>query len=521
MAAVFQGISGVASTDRNAGGAGFGYRGEQANIMHPVTQGQVDQGYTNAQTGIDNQANFLAAVQAQNGLANQSQVFNQQQGIVNGTGPNPAQAQLAQATGANVANQAALMAGQRGSSANVGQIARQAGQQGAQIQQQAAGQAATLQANQSLNALNQMGQIATNQANQQANATNAYTGAAQGEQGQLLGSVNAENQARVGSQTSINSGQAQLANTAATGQSSVFGGVAGAVGSLGNLFAEGGAVGAQPTQRFANGTTEIQQVKPSGPQSRVGQMFAGMQQGANSMAPQQHQQDPGMSGVAQGYQVGQGLIKAGKAAYNGINSYFNAPTQAPYGSQPGDLANKGQWTDTTNAPAADAYSSPGMIAEGSAGEVAGGAGDIGAAAQGAEAIQAEEGAQLAAAADATEAAEIGQVATLAAAKGGKVPALVSPGEHYVPPKDMKKVRHGANPLSVGERIPGKPKFAGNNYANDTVPRNLDKGGVVIPNSIMEQPKSTRDKKAEAFVRQYLAKGGKVNGMVVFSSKRKK
>jgi len=68
-------------------------------------------------------------------------------------------------------------------------IQRNAANQGANIQQQSAGQAATLQANQSLNALNSMGQLATNQANQQANATSAYTNAAQGEQGQILGAI--------------------------------------------------------------------------------------------------------------------------------------------------------------------------------------------------------------------------------------------------------------------------------------------------------------------------------------------
>jgi hypothetical protein len=78
---------------------------------------------------------------------------------------------LSQATGANTANQAALMAGQRGSGANAGLMARQAAQQGAANQQNSAGQAATMQANQSLNALNSMGSLATSQANQQANAT--------------------------------------------------------------------------------------------------------------------------------------------------------------------------------------------------------------------------------------------------------------------------------------------------------------------------------------------------------------
>lgn len=76
------------------------------------------------------------------------------------------------------------------------------------------------------------------------------------------------------------------------------------------------------------------------------------------------------------------------------------------------------------------------------------------------------------------------------AKGGaskhKVPAMVSPGETYLKPSQVKQVAKGkANPLKVGERIPGKPKVAGNSYANDVVPKTLEAGGVVIPNSVMQ------------------------------------
>src|ERR1700679_261280 len=115
-------ISGLVGT---AGGfKGTGVSGPNT----AVSQGQIDQSYQQNQQ----------ALQGQNGLGNQSQVYGQLQGVANGTGPNPAQAQLAQATGANTANQAALMAGQRGSAANVGLLARQAAQQGAANQQAAA-----------------------------------------------------------------------------------------------------------------------------------------------------------------------------------------------------------------------------------------------------------------------------------------------------------------------------------------------------------------------------------------------
>jgi hypothetical protein len=76
------------------------------------------------------------------------------------------------------------------------------------------------------------------------------------------------------------------------------------------------------------------------------------------------------------------------------------------------------------------------------------------------------------------------------ARGGKakhkIPAMVSPGEVYLKPGQAKQVAKGkANPIKAGEKIPGKPKVPGNSYANDVVPKKLDAGGVVIPNSVMQ------------------------------------
>jgi len=93
------------------------------------------------------------------------------------------------------------------------------------------------------------------------------------------------------------------------------------------------------------------------------------------------------------------------------------------------------------------------------------------------------------------------------AQGGEVKAMVSPGEQYLAPADVAKVKQGKNPLAVGERIPGTPKYAGNNYANDTVPKNLEAGGVVIPNSIMQGKNPAWN--AMRFVHAHMAKGGKV------------
>ncbi len=115
--------------------------------------------------------NFLPQISTLQG--NQAQTYGQQQNLAktlldqsNGSGPNPAQAQFNQNTAANVANQAALAAGQRGASANVGAIQRQNANMGAGVQQQAVGQEATLDAEQRLAAQQQLQKQYSDMANQ-------------------------------------------------------------------------------------------------------------------------------------------------------------------------------------------------------------------------------------------------------------------------------------------------------------------------------------------------------------------
>lgn len=94
------------------------------------------------------------------------------------------------------------------------------------------------------------------------------------------------------------------------------------------------------------------------------------------------------------------------------------------------------------------------------------------------------------------------------AKGGQVPALVSPGERYLPPQEVKKVAEGKkSPMKAGEKIPGKPKVGGavNSYANDTVKKNLSEGGIIIPRSITQGDDA--ESKAHAFVSAVLAHQG--------------
>jgi hypothetical protein len=84
--------------------------------------------------------------------------------------------------------------------------------------------------------------------------------------------------------------------------------------------------------------------------------------------------------------------------------------------------------------------------------------------------------------------------------GGKIPAMVSPGEKYLKPDEANAVAMGkVNPNQVGEEIPGKAKVKGDSYANDTVPKTLEEGGVVVKRSIEQSgnPKLVQDFVAKA------------------------
>jgi len=100
--------------------------------------------------------------------------------------------------------------------------------------------------------------------------------------------------------------------------------------------------------------------------------------------------------------------------------------------------------------------------------------------------------------------------TMNAAKGGKVPAMVSPGEVYLSPEKAKAAKAGKiNPMKAGETIPGKPKVGGakNDYANDTVPKDLEEGGLVLPRSVTKS--KNPEWAAHAFVRAHMARGGMI------------
>jgi len=352
------------------------------NITDPVTGQQITDAQGKVIATQEQLNNFASTLQGVNGVQNQQAVLQNLQQVAAGRGPNPALAQLAQTTGQNIAAQQALQAGQRGAAGNVGLIARQAGQQGANIQQQAVGQGATLAAQQELNALNSMGTIAGQQVGETQNALATAGSLGLQNQGQLLSSQGQYNSQIAGGQANVNTTNAAL--TGAT-----------------LPLVQGTLSGA--------GTAQVANNSPTSTPGGSGLDFSG----ANGLPSQQ---------------------------IGGFNPLPNAPT-----FEHGGRVMKG--------PHKSHVANYLMMAKG------------------------------------------GQVPE-------KVPALVSPGEIYLAPDHVKEVQHGANPLKLGHRIPGKAKVKGDSLKNDTVKATLEEGGVVLPRHIVN---SMSPDKAKLFVLKSLAK----------------
>lgn len=282
-----------------------------------------------------------------------------------GQGPNPAQAALNQATGQNIAAQSALMASHRGAGANQGLIARQAAMQGGNLQQQAAGQSAIMQAQQQLAAQQALANLSNQQIGQTQAAINADTSGSLTNQGQFF--------------------QAQQAAD---------------------------KINADAAQNNANG---------------MGKLIGGLAGGAGSALTSVFGGSGGGGGVTSG-----GIINSG-------------------GNRTGGAAQFADGGSVMQGGPRSMFSSMPMMNE-----------------------------------------------------GGQVDAMLSPGEGYIPPSKVKAVASGKlPPAQAMERVPGTPAQKGNHLSNDVVPAKLEKGGFVIPNSIMQS--DSPEKKAQEFVAAYFMK----------------
>lgn len=225
------------------------FRASGANLQAGTNASQLNNAYNGAQSALGQQQGLVGQLYGQGvqGVNSQNQLTQQLQNQSQGKGPNPAQAALNQSTGQNINQQAALMAGQRGAGANAGLLASQAAQQGANTQQQAVGQGATLQAQQQLAAQNQLAGLAANQINQQGQAVSGLSSSSQNEQNVLQNSNNAFNTANVGMQSNINNVNGQISQGNQTATNNLLSNIAGGGSSmLSSLFAKGGKVGSMP-----------------------------------------------------------------------------------------------------------------------------------------------------------------------------------------------------------------------------------------------------------------------------------
>ena len=493
-------VGGLLGTAGGANGTGFSGP-SSANIQTPTTTAQAQAQYGNAQTALGQQQAFTNAVAPNGalGLGAQQQVLGQLQAGAAGQGPNPALAQLNQTTAQNVANQTAMMAGQRGASQNAGLMARQAAQQGASTQQQAVGQAATQQAQQQIAYQQALASQANQMVGQQQGALSANTGATQGEQQNILNAIAGQNNANVGMQSNVNNVNGQLANTTMQGQQAMIGGLMNSGSSLMSSLAQGGQV-----QRFDEGgdvdVTPADAGASAAPNTSTPAF--GSDSGAAALGGSSGKSGGGGGGI---------MALAALAADGGLSS--NLPIAATNTSQAtpqAPVASKNKKTTATQpAQAMDSvnWGNPGANA------LYKGTSALGKSVMAALTSPATPN-NIPTTQDANQTPTAGPGQMTAApndmyAKGGKVPALVSPGERYLSPSEVTKVAKGKDPMKAGEHIPGKPKVGGakNSYANDTVPKTLEEGGIVLPRSVTQS--KNPQWAAHKFVSAIMAKNGKM------------
>jgi hypothetical protein len=425
---------------------GNSWQAQGADVTSPLAGG-AQAASDQAQTSINQQQALAQALQAQGGIQNQSNIYNQLGGIASGQGPNPAAAMLAQQTGANQAQQAAMQAGQRGGGANAGLLARNAGQIGAGVQQQAVGQGATMQAQQALAALGQQAGIAGQQVGNTIGAQQGVTSAQQGQAGQLIGANVAQNNANIANVSQQNQANAGINSSKVTEQGNIVSGLLGGAGAAAGL-AHGGMVphydDGGTVAPAASGINDFG--SSNGPVSSFGKAMSGT--GANGQSS-----NPFLAPMTS---IGSAINKQAKSLFS------SAPT--PGGTSP-DIMGA---TPTASATPSDT-SLPSNVANST-----GGAAPLG---------------------------------TESYAKGGKVPAMVSPGEKYLNPTEVEKVERGEKPaIKAGVTIKGKAAVPGDSLKNDNVPKTLEEGGIVLPRSITQSKRP--GPAAQKFVEALLAKQGK-------------
>lgn len=431
-----------------SGSAGMGWQAEGLQGMGPFQQtvNQMDLGMGQAlsQQELQRQRDFTTALAAQTpgAIANQQMLAQQLAQQSQGIGPSVAQAQLNQALGQNVAGVGAALAGGRGASANAGLTQRNIATMGAQAGQQAAGQAAVLRAQEQMGAQNTLAGLTGQQLGQVAQAGTTGLQAAQQQQQMALQAATQANAQRVAMQSNINAANAGIAQQIAQGQAGMTGKLLGGLGTVAGMpMAKGGEVPA------------------------YGDYFSKFKQGIS-----------GESGVQANTDISKALGSV-KDFETKAPTRTEKPEPKPYGNAPYEKANLGVNMQMPGAPQVPVMAPRVALP-----------------------VQTQMPTMINPMATA---ANIGAF-TPGFAEGGKVPAMLSPGERYLPPEEVEKVKEGKKePVEAGKKIPGKAKVAGDSLKNDTVPATLEEGGIVIPRSVMESKDPAE--KARDFVAAVLAK----------------
>lgn len=392
------------------------------------------------------------------------QLWNQSQGY----GPNVAQNQLAQNTGQNIAAQQALMASQRGGSSNVGLLARQAAQQGAQTQQNAVGQAATLGAQQQINAQQQLQNLLANQ------GANALQGQSIGQ-----GALAAQNSTMTTGQLGAQQINANVAGQNASAQNQTTGGIMGALGGGGIsslLGYEGGDVTTHgiskydtpeaPNYGLKNYGTPVN-VNSSQKSSEIGKTLGSYLKktyGNNSSAP--------TAQPVQNFAIGGNVMDPG---IDDIDTSM--------GTDSGIGALHSEDTSESSSPLMGLQNFGGGTGPGGGATASMGAGGVGAWAPKKEGGGGGLGSM------------VGMLAMLN--KGGSMPPVQT---------------HLLN----GGKVKGKAQVKGDHVKNDTQPALLSAGEIVLPRSVA-MAKNAPEKAAE-FVRHLQAKKRGGYGDVVEAKK---
>lgn len=530
--------SGFLGTINQGLGLNNNFEATAADIQRGTNAAQLNAAYTGANNALDAQGNLVSTLtpQATSAVSNQNDLALQLAAMTRGEGPNPAAAELAQNTAANVAQTGAEMAGARGASGNVGLMARQIGQRGAATQQTAAGQEATLKAQQQIAAQQNLANLANNQISQTGQATTGLNSAAQNEQALLQNANTSANNAAVGMQSNINNTNAQTSAANQNMAANTMGGIMSAVSGASSMFGKDGglvekehhvklaemnAVSLKHGKKYGEGgeveAPDLGNFKASDDDASSPNIASGASLPADQTDFAKSMQKQGGGGGG-GMSSMMGLLALADGGpvplspnpligQSGMNSPGNwvpgsfNPGIASSGPSIGNAvtlpANKESFSkDVENL----SKSSKGKGSQSSASSISPGAsGGLSN-----DSMSTLKDYAFADGGNVCEGPHRSHVANFLFADGGKVPAMLSPGEIYLSPDNVHKVIHeGANPMKVGQKIHGKASKKNDSLKNDTVPMDLEAGGVVIPRHITTHKMSAE--KAELFVHRALAR----------------